>query len=462
MRSCSNVGFPDHPRLTTGLHRFASARLGWPRHSVFVQALARSFVSLLAVAPLAPDESLTADPFPAAPDRPQPALFSGRRLLLLLPALVVLKAGLETLQGTVGLHLRGPENLAMIAYSESLPWSTQFGLLLTGSFPLLVVLPLAFLLSRRYPLGGRQTLRNALIHLLLATVAAPVVHVAIASSLRYWLFIRPYGIGAAFSTVFTRYLTLFYLGEVATYGALVVLYHAWHYYRRAQERELDAARLRQHAAELKSTLGQAQLDALRAQLQPHYLFNSLNSVAVLARQGRPDDVAAMIRHLTRLLRGSLRARLHQQSLREELSLVRHYVAVEQVRFGARLSVRCRIRRECGSCQVPVLLLQPLVENAVRHGIARVPGPGFIEIRAWTRHDLLRITVSNSGLNAPARVRSGGIGLANTRARLRQLYGPAFRLRLLSRRAGGTVVFLELPRVEAGAASGQHQFEGEAS
>ncbi|MEI8341828.1 MAG: histidine kinase, partial [Verrucomicrobiota bacterium] len=190
--------------------------------------------------------------------------------------------------------------------------------------------------------------------------------------------------------------------------------HALYFYKRGQERE-------RQTLELTAGLAQARLDALKMQIQPHFLFNALNSIAALVHK---DPVAAdeMIGALSEFLRCTLAGSARQEvSLLEELEFVRRYLAIELVRFGDRLQCEQDVPPETFGALVPMLILQPLVENAVRHGLSSVTGPARLTIRARRERDTLKIIVADNGPGSGSDA-GEGIGLANTRARLQELHG----------------------------------------
>jgi two-component system LytT family sensor kinase len=183
------------------------------------------------------------------------------------------------------------------------------------------------------------------------------------------------------------------------------------------------------------------------QLQPHFLFNTLHTIASLVRDGRGEAATSTIARLGELFRQTLgNLQRDEVPLREELSFIEAYLEIEQTRFSDRLTVRFEVDRGTLEAPVPNMSLQPLVENAIRHGIARDPSAGRIEIRARQHDGRLRIEVRNDGPayagngHGPA----GGVGLANTRARLSRLYGSGYRLDLAPDEAGGTLAVLEVP------------------
>ena len=247
---------------------------------------------------------------------------------------------------------------------------------------------------------------------------------------------------AAFRDVFKPLLVKTWHFNLLIYWVIVAVSQAFDYYRKYREREL-------RAAELEKRLVQAKLQALQMQLNPHFLFNTLHSISSLMHK----DVEAadrMIMRLSDLLRAALEgAETQEVSLQQELDLLQLYLAIEQIRFGKRLTVKMEIAPDTLKAQVPNLILQPLVENAIRHGIEPRSRPGCIELRAHRRADSLTLEVSDNGAglrqNGPVKE---GVGLSNTRARLRELYGSAHRFEMLSGPEGGVRVELEMPFREA--------------
>ncbi|MGV3531253.1 MAG: sensor histidine kinase [Chthoniobacteraceae bacterium] len=230
---------------------------------------------------------------------------------------------------------------------------------------------------------------------------------------------------------------LFLVGlRLPIYLMILSIGHAAHFYRRSQERE-------RRELELSASLAKARADALKMQLQPHFLFNALNSIAELVHRD-PQAADAMIGALSDLLRLTLETSGEQElPLRREMDAVERYVAIEQVRFGDRIRVQTEIPAETAAALVPNFLLQPLVENAIRHGLQPQSSAGELKISAQREGEQLRIEVSDNGSGLregnPARQ---GIGLANTRARLKELYGDRASLELRSE--GGVQVIVRLP------------------
>ena len=197
------------------------------------------------------------------------------------------------------------------------------------------------------------------------------------------------------------------------------LYYGIKYYGTVEEQ-------RGRLLAFEATAREAQLQALRYQLQPHFLFNTLNAVSTLVVSKQPDQATEMIAKLAGLLRNTLSfPETHVVTLREELAVTEEYLSIEQVRFGPRLTVSLNVSPKAYEAQVPRFLLQPIVENAIRHGIARCPNGGEVAIRAWATAEQLRIEIENDRLSQgpPQTGEQGeGVGLANTRTRLGTLYG----------------------------------------
>ena len=211
-------------------------------------------------------------------------------------------------------------------------------------------------------------------------------------------------------------------------------------YRRRREREVVAARL-------ESQLAQAQLQVLEMQVQPHFLFNTLNSISVLIRSD-PEKAMRMIGRLSDFVRMGLdRSGKQEIPLEEELKLVERYLEIESVRFADRLTVHQQAEEEALDALVPSMILQPLVENAVRHGIARRRGPVKISVEVARLNGELHMTVRDTGAGLPegwSEAGRKGIGLTNTRSRLTQLYGNRFHFRLERNPEGGAVAEIRIP------------------
>jgi LytS/YehU family sensor histidine kinase len=212
----------------------------------------------------------------------------------------------------------------------------------------------------------------------------------------------------------------------------------------------QAVLFRRLASRLSDELARAQLDALRTQLQPHFLFNTLNSATVLTTAD-PARANRVLLKLSELLRCTLdHTAPHEIPLRRELEQLEPYLEIQQIRFGARLAIARELSPETLDALVPTLVLQPLVENAVRHGIEPNPAGGTVTIRSRSENGILHLEVRDTGSGrAPEPGGALGIGLTNTRARLERLYGAAQQVELVPAPAGGAAVCIALPLRRAG-------------
>ncbi|MBL9134483.1 MAG: histidine kinase [Verrucomicrobiales bacterium] len=229
--------------------------------------------------------------------------------------------------------------------------------------------------------------------------------------------------------------------SLLVYWAVVAVQHVVAYQERARERE-------RRAAELEQRLTAARLQALQMQLNPHFLFNTLNAISSLMHQD-VDAADRMLVRLSELLRRALDTRDRQEvRLGEELAFLDRYLEIEQTRFGARLTVERTVDSDLMNVMVPNLLLQPLVENAIKHGIERQRRPGVIQLGVGREGGQVVLTVRDNGPgldpNRNASPRGHGIGLGNTRRRLEQLYGPRQELVMRNAEGGGTEVVVRLP------------------
>ena len=222
------------------------------------------------------------------------------------------------------------------------------------------------------------------------------------------------------------------------YWAIVSIAHAFRFSRRSQERE-------RRALELEARLSDARLEALRMQLHPHFLFNTLNAISTLVHKD-PNAADEMIGNLSELLRVTLDTGEQEITLRRELVFLERYLEIQQVRFGQRLRIEKEIEATTLDALVPTLILQPLVENAMRHGIEPSETAGLLRIRAARSGALLTLLVQDdgSGGSRPRSEGGSGIGLRNTQARLQTLYGSEARLLLTSNPESGFKAELQLP------------------
>jgi sensor histidine kinase YesM len=213
--------------------------------------------------------------------------------------------------------------------------------------------------------------------------------------------------------------------------------------------QIRAQRGAMRTLELEKQLSAAHLRALQMQLEPHFLFNTLNAITTLVELGRHKPAAEMLNHLNVLLKTTLaRATPEKISLAQELEFVRNYLAIERVRFADRLRVRIEVDPDAVDGLVPCFLLQPMVENAIKHGISQCENEGLVEVSATRQGDFLELLVRDSGSGQPVKEQNGyGIGLSNTRERLTHFYGSDFSMLAQSRASSGFQVLITL-RYEA--------------
>lgn len=298
---------------------------------------------------------------------------------------------------------------------------------------------LAFELARRFPLDHGPRALSVAVHTVAGVVLA-FVDVVIS-----------YGVGVAANWLVEgdRFIDVFVRGfppNLFYYWLLVGVGHGFGFHRRYRQREADAAKL--HAR-----LAQAELHLLKSQLNPHFLFNTLHAISTLMHR----DVKAadrMLARLSYLLRAALDYTGTQEvSLEEELAFLEPYLEIERARLGDRLSFALDVQPNVLDARVPHMILQPLVENAIRHGIAPRAVPGHIWVSARGRRNMLDLEVLDDGRGVPpGRSMNGGLGLRITRARLEQLYGENFSFEPHNEAAGGFRVSITIPfRPNAGGA-----------
>jgi hypothetical protein len=290
--------------------------------------------------------------------------------------------------------------------------------------------PLVVRLGERLPLEGRTWKTRLPLHLAIGLGFAGL-DAAIANAIAP--FAGPFP-NPGFVVLYARISPISVFG----YFGVLAIGHALRYRHLFRDRQI-------HASELERQLAETRLGVLEAQLRPHFLFNALHTVGSLVRSGDREGAVRTLTALGDLLRAGLREGSQEVTLREELALVGRYFEIELARFGDRLSAAVDADPRSLEALVPRFLLQPLVENAVRHGIEQSAHPGRVEVHAERHGDALRLEVRDTG-GGPGAAPSPrkGLGLANTRARLHHLYGDRQRLELGPAEGGGTVARVEIP------------------
>jgi len=297
----------------------------------------------------------------------------------------------------------------------------------------------------RFPVRSGQVARTLLVHVGGAAVFV-ALHLGVLTAFHHVLALAQPLLGRAHA----GHIYVFYVGmEASIYSAIVVVVMLLEARREAAERRLAAERLERR-------LTSARLESLQAQIRPHFLFNTLNALAVLARRGDGPAVDRAIGDLGELLRASFDSPgRHEVTLREELEFVDRYLSLQRIRFPDRLVGERQVADEALGALVPALLVQPLVENAIEHGLATARG-GRVRVRAERRGEHLELEVSDDGpgFSGGTGERIGGVGLANARERLALLYGAAASLECGDAPGGGGTVRIRIPwRLPGAAAAG---------
>jgi len=234
-----------------------------------------------------------------------------------------------------------------------------------------------------------------------------------------------------------------FVNQLLVFFSILAAGFAREYFLRDQRRQRESV-------ELQAQLAEARLDALRMQVNPHFLFNTLNAISALVERD-PAGVRRMIARLSELLRHTIdRNRTDEVTLREELAFIRRYIEIMEIRFQGRLRVRMEIENEVLDALVPDFILQPIVENALEHGVSRAAGAGEITIAARRDAEHVILTVRDNGPGISENARSGGVGVANTRERIEHLYGDQGKLMLAPAAEGGTIAEIVIPFRAAGA------------
>jgi two-component system LytT family sensor kinase len=311
-----------------------------------------------------------------------------------------------------------------------------------------LTVPIVWLSSRFSVEGGHRWIR-IFFFIALGIVLAIAVDQVIAMARSNLLPLPPnrrFGGRGGPSSGWMRLSRLEFLDDLMVYFAVLGAGIARDYFVRYRLRLEEATRLQAHAAQLQAQLATAQLAALRNQLNPHFLFNTLHAVSALVERD-PRGVRKMISRLSDLLRHTLEGSHKQETpLEDELDLIRRYVEIMEVRFQGKLDVETELDEGMRRALVPSLLLQPIVENAIKHGVGDRTDSAMIKINVHKEADQLVIRVSDNGpgVSGNASPAETGVGLSNTRARLKQLYGDAQSFTLTNSSGGGAVAEIRLP------------------
>ena len=312
---------------------------------------------------------------------------------------------------------------AWVYATRQVAWRVAF----MWTLPSLSLAPLAaatVLLASRFPFERRKRVLSVVVHAL-ACAAFGLIHLTAITPFRVLLAGEAMNWDRLQHAFFVAMRLLLYL-DVVTYWAIVGMYLALHY------------------SNLRASLAEARLAALRAQLNPHFLFNTLNAVSTLALKGDQLAVTETLGRLSGLLRAALDGHTEEISLEREIDFLDDYVAIQRIRFADRLSVEKSIAPDTLAGLVPTMILQPIVENAIEHGVNAQRGVGRVNVNVARNNGTLQIEVRDSGPGFRPAVGHNGIGLANTRARLEQLYGSDYRFEYGSASEGGASVRISIP------------------
>lgn len=342
----------------------------------------------------------------------------------------------EASEAYAAYHFNGfPASIGFVLI-ENLPWWYLWAALT----------PIIVWLVQKCPLDGPRWWRSVAVHVP-AGIAIASIHLFVFCSY-YYPVIAAGEFDSSFWGMVSRFFSSYAFNDMLTYWGIVLGCYVVIYYRRYRTSALETLQAEARAARLETGRVEASLNALRMELNPHFLFNTLNAVSGLIRRGETATAVTMLARLGDLLRTTLEQRDDLTvPLEDELTFLESYLAIERLRFEDRLTVEVDVPQDCRTAAVPPLILQPLVENAVRHGIARTPGPGTVIVRARRQDGDLLLEVRDSGRHHPTGNGSPpreGVGLSNTRARLQELYGPQASLVFMSEPDSDTVVRLVLP------------------
>jgi len=319
-------------------------------------------------------------------------------------------------------------------------WIRLFFTLLFAWAPLAVATPLILMLGRRFPPLRPWALSAWLVHL---GACSTICLVSAAWTAGFERILNPWTDPSGPGLFARLFVFRFFSGLISyliLYAAILGIGYAFESRERLARQQTETARLSEQ-------LSRAELDSLRRQVEPHFLFNSLNAIAGLVREGRSEAAVTTIARLSDFLRRVLEDSTRQEvRLSEEIEYMQKYLEIQKVRFADRLAVKVEVPSELLHSQVPSLILQPIVENAIKHGIAKRAQGGEIRVSAARSNGMLTLTVYNDGPGLVAGRENGrtGIGISNTRTRLQSLYGETFELSLQNHGPHGVEASVSVP------------------
>lgn len=360
-------------------------------------------------------------------------------------------AVLSYVQVTVWVWLTGGQ----MHYTDTLHWLVRWGLWLASS-------PLILWAAHRHPIrpgtGGPVLMKQLGIHLGLITALSALVtalEYGLMIPLEYWAIGQATTAKDALAWFFSRYSTF-----VAIYMLIVAGYQMLTASSQNQRLQEQASNAERHLEQIQAQLERAHLQALKMQLNPHFLFNTHHTIIGLILNGEHQKAIQMLRLLSTLLRTIVDGEdVQVVPLEAELNFIQSYLRIQQIRYQDWLRVQIEVGPEAGHAEVPQFILQPLVENAFVHGLERVAGPVSLLIRASVSGAALTICIQDNGAGMPARPAGRGVGLRNTHRRLDQLYGERASLRLTPTPGGGTTCLLRLPFIRTSLTADRYDTNG---
>jgi two-component system LytT family sensor kinase len=374
--------------------------------------------------------------------------FSERRTLFAVAAAVWLTfAVLHVIQSSVFAHAAGRTWSLSAAVVGGFPWWLSW----------LVLTPVILAIAERFPFTagrhwhaiGEHAVGGALVSLVQVTSVGAI----------YWFTTGQHtGVATSLGNQVQRFFGNYFLESIVTYAATAGVFIAIDFARAMRDEAVHRARLEARAAALESSVAQARLDALSMQMNPHFLFNTLTAISGLVSQERKTEAREVIQRLGELLRQSLgNGHGPFSTVAREAGLLEDYLYIQRLRFSDRLTATVRIDQQAQELLIPSMLLQPLVENAIRHGVEPREGKGAIDVSVERTGDTVRISIADSGsgfsLGDDGRPRREGIGIANTRERLDHLYGSEATLQLGNRSGGGAEAIVTVPVITDAAVAG---------
>ncbi len=300
-------------------------------------------------------------------------------------------------------------------------------------------MPLILWLLKRFPLDDANWWKNIFLHIVFSILVS-LCQLSIDAFILPKLGYTPAGPFTSYWHAYKVFLMINIHFGIGIYWGALGINHTIKYYQKYQERELKTS-------QLETRLAQSRLQVLKFQLQPHFLFNTLNTISELIFTN-PESAERMITDLSDLLRLSLKElEVQEVSLQQELDFLKKYVEIEQIRFHDRLKIEMDVSAETFDAKVPNMILQPLVENAIKHGIAPLSQGGTVKIASIRENGNLLLSVSDNGVgleNSDISLILEGVGLKNTKSRLKHLYGAKHKFEIIPLETGGVKLNLTIP------------------